>query len=150
MEGAALFSRLWASRSYLETLAAGGPAEAPPPAELIGASARSLGVAIVRPGSGQINRILIPKNSPLPASATLHCRPSREDVRNHGVLITEGDEEDLGECSVVGPCVLSNLPAGVTTGARISITLRLDESNLLEAVVQHHDTRASGQRRSWS
>ena len=89
--------------------------------------------------------MLIPKNSPLPASATLYCRPSRDGIRNHGVLITEGDEEDLGACSVVGRCVLADLPPGVTTQARFTITLRLDESNLLEAVVRHHDTGKEAQ-----
>jgi molecular chaperone DnaK len=143
VEGAVLFARLWASRSQGPAVPADGAATAArvhAPPQFIAASARSLGVALVRPERGLTNHILIPKNSSLPASGAIRCRPLHRGIRHYGVLILEGDEEDLGACKVVGRCVLANLPDNIATQSFFSIALTLDESNMLDVVFKHHDT----------
>jgi molecular chaperone DnaK len=144
VQGAALFARLWARPpAPAPAAAAAAPAAAPaPPAppELTGVSARSLGVAVIRPGRGPLNRILVPKNAPLPASATMRVRPVRDGMDTLRIFIVEGDEEDLGACTFIGKCVINDLPTEVSANPTLDITVTVNQNNLLEVVVKHRET----------
>jgi molecular chaperone DnaK len=129
VEGAAVCSQLWSDRGTWNRAA-----------PVVEVSSRSIGVAVRDAARGPVHRVVIPKNTRLPVSRTIPLHLSADGRRSLRVNVTEGDEEDLGRCTLVGTCTLADLPARLPRGSPFELTLTLDESNALGAVLQHPET----------
>jgi molecular chaperone DnaK len=177
VHGAALFARLWVGASSFATPApaqdagegaavsqvsadgprtpaaadcdghAGVPPAPPAVPEFIPASSRSLGIAVYRPGRGLVNRVLIPKDSPLPAVRSLDVTPRVNGQKGIDIKVLEGSDEDLGRCMMLCHCTLTRLPPNLTTKTIFTVTLQLNRSNFLEAEVTHRELGKVGEVR---
>jgi molecular chaperone DnaK len=110
--GAALYADLLASAA----------AGAPPAFELTDVSSHSLGVAGVDPRGGRPrNRVLIPKNTPLPREAIGRFKTARAGQRSVRIRVLEGEAADPDACTEVGRCVIRDLPPGLPAGWPVEI-----------------------------
>lgn len=117
------------------SLAAHGATKAVP--EFFPASSRTLGIAVYRQGQGLTNRVLIPRNSALPAEVKLVVRPAARNARRLIIQILEGDHDDLSQCLMLCTCVVQDTPTVLTKKAYLTVKLKLTQSNFLEVVVTH-------------
>jgi len=80
----------------------------------------------------RINKILIPKNSPLPASKTRRFKTAKENQRSLLIRVVEGENEQPEACSQVGSFVIRDLPKGLPKGWPIEVSYRYDGSGCLK------------------
>lgn len=86
-------------------------------------NAHSLGVEVFEPGTGRRrNRILIPRNSRLPASKTEEFVTREENQKNVSVQVLEGESYNPDECSMIGRTLIRNLPANLPQGSPVTVT----------------------------
>ena len=98
----------------------------------VNVNSHSLGVVAVSPNTGKKRTsILIPRNSPLPASRTKVFGSAIENAKNVAVQIVEGDSKDPGACVAIGSCIVGPLPQGLRLGSPISIVFTYDNSGRL-------------------
>jgi molecular chaperone DnaK (HSP70) len=94
-------------------------------------NAHTLGVIVTRSIGGRGRSILIPRNTPLPATATKvygTLRPNQPEVV---IRIIEGESGDVDECSALGACRITALPPGLARGSPVEVTFTLDGSGRL-------------------
>jgi molecular chaperone DnaK len=86
-------------------------------------NAHSLGVEIFEPATGRKrNRILIPRNTPLPAGKTDEFVTREENQRTVVVQVLEGESLDPAACSMIGRAVIRNLPPNLPRGSPVTVT----------------------------
>jgi molecular chaperone DnaK len=105
---------------------------------------RSLGVQGVDPKTREpFNKILIPRGTPLPASATEKFVIHPADKKEVVITVLEGDSRDARKCDVVGKAILRDLPANLGKEWPVSVTYEYTESGRLrvEAHVCYTDRR---------
>lgn len=99
--------------------------------KVVNVNAHSLGVAGVDPRTGErVNRIIIPRNSRLPADKRQKFVTKSEGQRSIRVDIVEGENENPEYCVPVGTCVVTlapNLPART----EVLVTCRLGTNGTL-------------------
>ena len=87
-------------------------------------NAHSLGVMVrSRRRDQKINSILIPRNSPLPASCTKVFVTHTDDQTRVRVPIIEGEVRDLDACEQVGICTIEGLPVNLPKGSPVEVTI---------------------------
>src|SRR5256885_17172924 len=79
-------------------------------------NAHSLGVIVTRSQGGRGKSVLIPRNTPLPASATKIYGTMKENQPEVIIRILEGESVDVEQCAMLGPCNITNLPAILPMG----------------------------------
>lgn len=77
--------------------------------QTVDVNAHSLGVA-VRTETGYANSVLIPRNTPLPASSCRKYHTSVPNQRQVRVRLLEGEAREAEACAQIGELVLSDLP----------------------------------------
>lgn len=90
-----------------------------------------------------VNRILIPKNSPIPCSVTKTFSLARHDQRDILIQILEGESELPHACTRVGECKIQNLPASLPKGWPIHVRYEYDASGQLRVTVKVKDHSAT-------
>ncbi len=95
-------------------------------------NAHSLGVALKRKDGVTINSIIIPRNTPLPASVTKRYGTNVPNQTGVSVHVLEGESSLAEECIHVGTCRISELPWGLRKGSTIYVTFSYDNSGRLE------------------
>jgi molecular chaperone DnaK (HSP70) len=88
--------------------------------------------------------VLIPRNTPLPASVTRRYGVVRDGQRSVAIQMLEGEGEDPNDCLVLGVCRIEPLPADVKRGSPIDVTFTYDNSGRL------HVKAIEGQTQSWA
>ena len=84
-------------------------------------NAHSLGIQGKDVDSGvPVNKILIPRNSSLPASKTTTCVTHKDNQKTIRVPLLEGESENPDFCSLLGDCVV-HIPEGVPKDSKIRI-----------------------------
>ncbi|HEY6565156.1 MAG TPA: Hsp70 family protein, partial [Pirellulaceae bacterium] len=95
--------------------------------------AHSLGIEGVDPLTGRReHRILIPRNSPLPACILEPFSLRWEDQATIVVKILEGESIHSEECSVIGMAILDDLPAGLHKGHVVHVVFDVPRHDGLE------------------
>ncbi|HEX5443809.1 MAG TPA: Hsp70 family protein, partial [Pirellulales bacterium] len=95
-------------------------------------NSHSLGVVGVDPDSGaRVNRILIPKNTPLPHTAARRFKTHRDNQPNVKVTVVEGESEDPDACIEVGACVIRDLPPNLPAGWPVEVRYTYQENGRL-------------------
>ena len=113
--GAALYA------GYL--LAKQGRAGSLPTFEVTNVNAHSLGVeGIDRQTLRKTNVVLIPRNTPLPATFTDRFTTKKEDQRSIVIQVLEGESSLPGECTAIGRTVVHGLPSGLPQGWPVEVT----------------------------
>jgi molecular chaperone DnaK (HSP70) len=95
-------------------------------------NAHSLGVALKREDGVAVNSIVIPRNTPLPASVTRRYGTNVLNQTAVSVHVVEGESKLAEECIHVGTCRITNLPWGLRKGSTIYVTFSYDNSGRIE------------------
>jgi len=99
--------------------------------ETTNVNAHSLGVILKRSDSIAVNSIVIPRNTPLPASVTKRYGTNVPNQLSVSIRAVEGESELASECTLIGSCEISQLPWGLRKGSTIYITFSYDNSGRL-------------------
>ena len=109
------------------------------------ATSHSLGmVAVSADGNRFINSVIIPRNKPIPSS---EVRPYQATTRGHGdnritVYVTQGEGEDLDNCSFVGKYVISQIPFETSGKSVLDISYEYDRSGIVRVSAVHKKSHA--------
>jgi molecular chaperone DnaK len=100
--------------------------------EVTQVATRSLGILGVDPKTGgKINKVLIRRGVPLPATATekfvIHPGRTREIV----ITVLEGESRDAAECDVVGKAIIRDLPDDLADEWPVAVTYECTAAGLL-------------------
>ncbi len=95
--------------------------------------------------SRKINRVLILRNQPLPATRS-HVFATRFDNQRRVVVpIVEGGQKDPAVCTEVGRCVIDPLPSDLPKGSRVEVSLGSDRSGLISVRAEELSTRTAAE-----
>lgn len=106
----------------------------------------SLGmVAVAADGDSYINSVLIPKNNPIPCR---EVRPYQARTREHAdnktsVFVTQGERENLEDCSFVGKYVISGIPFEKQGKSVVDISYEYDRSGTVQVSAVHRKTKTA-------
>jgi molecular chaperone DnaK len=75
-----------------------------------------------------VNHVMIPRNSRLPIETRQTFHTAVPSQRRVNVKVTEGDAPDPDACSLIGNCIVSDLPDGLPVGAPVEVTYAFDLS----------------------
>ncbi|MEK6279162.1 MAG: Hsp70 family protein [Acidobacteriota bacterium] len=110
------------------------------------ATSHSLGMlAVSADGTAFINSVIIPKNRSIPSS---EVRPYQASTREHvdnktTVYVTQGEGEDLDNCSFVGKYIISQIPFEKTGKSVLDINYEYDRSGIVRVSAVHKKTKAA-------
>jgi molecular chaperone DnaK len=109
-----------------------GKRERPPALQVVSTSTHSLGIEGVNQETGErINKILIPKGTPLPAKVTREFQAKSNAQRSITFSILEGEYPLASRCVPIGRIVLRDLPADVSEPWPVEITYAYSSSGQL-------------------
>jgi molecular chaperone DnaK len=105
-------------------------------------AAHGLGILGADPDTGRkFNKVLIPKNAPLPHTRTKVCRTFRPNQRSVVIRVLEGDSERPEACSQVGVCTVRDLPPDLPAGWPVQVSYSYEANGRL-----HISARVKGQK----
>ena len=133
--GAALYAALRSERELLDVNSR---------FEVVNVNAHSLGIQGVDLETKQrVNKIIIPRNTPLPASATETFPTVQAGQPNVSVRLLEGESENPLFCSALGKCVV-RLDPQLPQGTLVRVRCRYDANGTISvaADVQGTDSQA--------
>lgn len=100
-------------------------------------NSHSLGVVATDPETRRPrNAILIPRNTPLPATATRVFRTQKPGQKSVLAQIIEGESPSPADCSQIGKCSLRQLPEGLPPATPVEVTFRYADNGRLTVRVQ--------------
>lgn len=86
-------------------------------------NSHGLGVQVKVHATGkQMNHVMIPRNSRLPAEISQIFKTNEPNQTRVTVKVMEGDAPDPDACSLIGNCRIVDLPSGLPKGAPIEVT----------------------------
>ncbi len=95
-------------------------------------NSHNLGVLAIDPKTGRKrSRVLIPRNSPLPATETKPFITHQANQRSVAVNVVEGGDASGANSTKIGKCVVNDLPEGLPKGANIEVAFTYTENALL-------------------
>lgn len=131
---------------YADLLVRGMGAQPEPPAFAVqNVNSHSLGVAGVHPQSGQrVNAKMIPKNTPLPKTATRKFQTASPNQSNISIRVLEGESELPEACAQVGVCTIRGLPPNLPAGWPVEVKFSYEENGRLKVAgkLMGHDAGA--------
>jgi molecular chaperone DnaK len=127
--GAALYAGLLAPRQGMEV----------PPVqfEVTNINSHSLGILGAEPETGrQHNKVLIPKNTPLPRTATHVFKTFKPNQHSVLIKVLEGESDRPEECSSVGVCAIRELPPGLPAGWPVQVSYTYEANGRLHVTAK--------------
>lgn len=95
-------------------------------------NSHSLGLIGVDPDTGsRTNRTIIPKNTPLPHTASRRFKTHHANQPNVKVAVVEGEGETPDACIEVGTCVIRDLPPNLPAGWPVDVRYTYQENGRL-------------------
>lgn len=94
-------------------------------------NAHSLGVALRRDDGIEVSSIIIPRNTPLPASVTRRYGTGVPNQTAITVKVVEGEASLAADCIQIGSCRIHQLPWGLRKGSTVYVTFSYDNSGRL-------------------
>jgi molecular chaperone DnaK len=100
-------------------------------------NSHSLGIVGTEASSGKrVNRVLIPKNSPLPCTAARRFKTQRHNQPSVKISVIEGESEIPEACFEVGVCVIYGMPANLPAGWPVEVRYTYAENGRLQVTAQ--------------
>jgi molecular chaperone DnaK len=132
--GAALYAALRSEHNYLD---------ADSQFEVVNVNAHSLGIHTVDLETKQrVNKIIIPRNTPLPTSSTQVFPTTEDGQKNARVQLLEGESENPVFCTALGQCVV-HLDRAMPKGTLIRVCCSYDANGTISVTAQVPATKAS-------
>jgi molecular chaperone DnaK len=104
-------------------------------------NSHSLGVVGLDPQTKRRrNGAVIPRNTPLPVSATRQFRTAKHDQRSILVQIVEGESPSADDCTPIGRCTVADLPPGLPARSPVDVIFTYQADGRLKVRVQVHET----------
>jgi molecular chaperone DnaK len=101
----------------------------------------SLGVAGVDQATHRLcNKILIPRNTPLPVRVTYKFVTKETDQQSVAIKVLEGESLDVAGCSLLGKAVLRDLPPDLPKGHPIEVIFHCQQNGRLQVTAKVTDT----------
>jgi molecular chaperone DnaK len=96
-------------------------------------NSHSLGILGKEPGTGRLrNGVMIPRNTPLPATKRAKFKTHRANQRTVEVNVIEGGDASGNNSTPIGKCVLRDLPPGLPAGTPVEVAFTYLENGRLE------------------
>ena len=122
-------------------LAWGGLQGKKPLFEVTSVNAHSLGVEGIDAATGRRrNRVIIPRNTQLPARQTEVFVTKASGQRAVVVQVLEGESKEPDECSMIGRTVIRGLPADLPQGWPVHVTYEYQMNGRLSVVARLQET----------
>jgi molecular chaperone DnaK len=100
-------------------------------------NSHSLGIVGLDGSSGKRrNKILIPKNTPLPHTVTRTFKTLKPNQRRVTVRVVEGESDDPDECFLIGTCRVTDLPPGLPAGWPVHVSYSYQENGRLQVAAK--------------
>jgi molecular chaperone DnaK len=132
--GAALYAALRSEQAFLDVDSQ---------FEVVNVNAHSLGIQGVDLETKQrVNKIIIPRNTPLPASATESFPTIQSGQQNVSIRLLEGESENPIYCSALGKCVVK-LDQPLPKGTPVRVCCRYDDNGTISVTADVPGTSAS-------
>jgi molecular chaperone DnaK len=84
----------------------------------------------------KFNKILIPKNSPLPLTVTKDFKTYKPNQRSVQIKVLEGESEQPEVCTVIGVCAIRDLPADLPAGWPVRVSYSYEANGRLHVSAQ--------------
>jgi len=89
------------------------------------------------------NAVIIPRNTPLPASAKRIFKTNKDGQKSILVRIVEGESTSPDDCSQIGKCTVPRLPPNLPAQTPIEVKFKYEENGRLRVSVHVEGTDAS-------
>lgn len=89
------------------------------------------------------NAVIIPRNTPLPATAKRVFKTNKEGQKSILVRIVEGESTSPDDCSQIGKCTVPKLPPNLPAQTPIEVKFKYEENGRLRVSVHVEGTDAS-------
>ncbi len=134
--GAALFAGYLLAKSEASEAADGTAEDGSLAAvSVVDVNAHSLGIqGISQRDQNRVNRILIPRNTSLPASATRKFVTQTDGQKTIVIQVLEGESRDPEQCTAIGRSVLRDLPAKLPQGYPVEVCFEYGTNGRLNVV----------------
>ncbi len=107
-------------------------------------NAHSLGVMVRSPRyDRKVNNILIPRNTPLPASGTRVFVTHSDNQARVRIPVLEGEVRDLDACTEVGVCTINGLPENLPKGSPVEVTISYDANGTVRVKAEELTTHTA-------
>ncbi len=114
--------------------------------ELINVNSHSLGVVGIDELVGKrVNKILIPRNTPIPVRVGKKFRTLEQDQRSVVVPVVEGESDQPEYCVSLGRCVVRGLPIDLPKGTPVEVAYSYAENGRLSVSAHVSGTGQSAQ-----
>ena len=77
------------------------------------------------------NRVMISRNTPLPANHTARFVTAQADQSSVVVNVVEGGDASGNDATRIGNCIVRNLPAGLPAGSPVEVAFRYGQNGRL-------------------
>jgi molecular chaperone DnaK len=105
--------------------------------EIINVNAHDLGILGVEKSTGMPRRrVMIPRNSPLPAESSQQFATRREGQRSALLKIVEGGDDSGNGSTAIGKCVVRDPFGGTAVGRSVQVTFRYAPNGRLEILAR--------------
>ncbi len=99
-------------------------------------NSHSLGVVGIDPQTKRRrNGTVIPRNTPLPVTATRVFQTAKDDQRSILVQICEGESPSADDCTAIGRCSVTNLPPGLPAKSPVEVNFHYKSDGRLKVRV---------------
>ncbi|MFO0925982.1 MAG: Hsp70 family protein [Gemmataceae bacterium] len=120
--GAALYAELLAPRHARDE----------PSFSVTNVNSHSLGILGANPETGRrLNKILIPKNAPLPHTVTKEFKTFRANQKAVVIKVLEGESDRPEVCTQIGVCAIRDLPANLPVGWPVLVSYTYESNGRL-------------------
>lgn len=107
-----------------------------PDIRITNVNSHSLGLVAADPENGEDrNVVLIPRNTPLPATARRVFTIRKEGQRSIRIQVVEGESDWAEECAQLGRCVVRDLPEGLKVGSTVEVCFQYNHNGRLQVSV---------------
>ena len=103
-------------------------------------NSHSLGIETVQPDGTKKNLIMIKEQTPLPAQVTKIFGTFMDNQVTVSIKILEGESPDPEDCTEIGTCIISDLPANRPKGSKIAVTYKYGEDGRIEVHAKDYQT----------
>ena len=95
-------------------------------------NSHNLGVLGIEKATGRPrNQVMIPRNTPLPATRTTRFTTRHADQSTVAVKVVEGGDASGNDASRIGTCVIRDLPPGLPAETPIEVTFQYGQDGRL-------------------
>ena len=104
----------------------------PPSIRVRDAAPHSLGVVTIDRNGRDRNTILLPKNCEIPASFSRAFSTAADNQTHVAIKVTQGEDEDLDYCSIVGEFLLGPIPPLPRGASQIRVAISYDKNGAVK------------------